>query len=148
LVSEIEPQGPPALPSMERLVSDFINRGTEVSGRKQETLSEYWRWVVYTYGPSLLEALGTFRFLMTELVPLQLILETRGGLPSAEGGPGESGLGLADIPAASAIPDPRQQVLGLRQRIEELKKIAPPRVIPPGHSGTGPGGTGKEDIPF
>jgi hypothetical protein len=33
--------------------------------------------VVYTYGPSLLEALGTFRFLMTELVPLQMILEGR-----------------------------------------------------------------------
>jgi hypothetical protein len=51
--------------------------------------------VVYAYGPSLLEALGTFRFLMTELVPLQLILETRGGLPS---GDGEAGVGADGAP--------------------------------------------------
>jgi hypothetical protein len=63
---------------MEQLVKDFIERGSEVSGRRQGRLSPYWRWVVYTYGPSLLEALGTFRFLLTELVPLQLILENRG----------------------------------------------------------------------
>ena len=62
---------------MERLVSDFINRGSEVSGRHQAGLTPYWRWVVYSYGPALLEALGTFRFLMTELVPLQLILDNR-----------------------------------------------------------------------
>ena len=62
---------------MEQLVDDFIRRGGEVSGRGQTGLTPYWRWVVYTYGPALLEALGTFRFLMTELVPLQLILENR-----------------------------------------------------------------------
>ena len=48
-----------------------------MSGRGQEGLSAYRRCVVYTYGPSLLEALGTFRFLLTELVPLQLILENQ-----------------------------------------------------------------------
>ncbi len=63
---------------MERLVQDFIARGGEVTGRGQSVLTPYWRWVVYTYGPSLLGALGTFRFLLTELVPLQLILENRG----------------------------------------------------------------------
>ena len=72
------PAGPPPLAAMEQLVKDFIERGSEVSGRRQGSLSPYWRWVVYTYGPSLLESLGTFRFLLTELVPLQLILENRG----------------------------------------------------------------------
>jgi hypothetical protein len=85
LVAVIEAAPPPQLPAMEQLVTDFINRGTEVSGRKQGGLSPYWRWVVYTYGPSLLEALGTFRFLMTELVPLPLILEARGGAAELEG---------------------------------------------------------------
>ncbi|HEY7424663.1 MAG TPA: hypothetical protein VH682_10575, partial [Gemmataceae bacterium] len=81
-----EPAGPPPLTAMEQLVEDFIERGGEVSGRRQARLSPYWRWVVYTYGPSLLEALGTFRFLLTELVPLQLILENRGLAAAAEGG--------------------------------------------------------------
>jgi hypothetical protein len=76
-VPRITPSGPAAMPAMERLVSDFISRGSEVSGRTQGGLTPYWRWIVYTYGPALLEALGTFRFLMTELVPLQLILENR-----------------------------------------------------------------------
>jgi len=61
-----------------RILEDFIQRGGEASGRPQEGLGAYWRWVVCAYGPALLEALGTFRFLMTELVPLHLILETRG----------------------------------------------------------------------
>ena len=55
------------------MIQDFIARGTEVAGRKQVTLRAYWQWVVYTYGPPLLESLGTFRFLLTELVPLGLI---------------------------------------------------------------------------
>ncbi len=85
LVLPIELSPPPALPAMENLVNDFIKRGGEVSGRDQAGLSPYWRWVVYAYGPSLLEALGTFRFLMTELVPLELILEQRGAGPELEG---------------------------------------------------------------
>jgi hypothetical protein len=86
IVAVSEPAGPPPLTAMEQLVEDFIERGGEVSGRRQARLSPYWRWVVYTYGPSLLEALGTFRFLLTELVPLQLILENRGLAAAAEGG--------------------------------------------------------------
>ncbi len=83
-VGVTNPTGPPTLDAMEQLVKDFIERGSEVSGRGQVSLSSYWRWVVYTYGPSLLEALGTFRFLLTELVPLQLILENRGLAAPAE----------------------------------------------------------------
>jgi hypothetical protein len=116
LVAEIEPAAPPPLPSMEQLVNDFINRGTEVAGRAQEGLSPYWRWVVYTYGPSLLEALGTFRFLMTELVPLQLILETRGGLPSVEGRANSVALGWEEgraTPAANRHPRETPMVIRL-----------------------------------
>ncbi len=94
VVGTVQPTSPPELTAMEQLVRDFIERGSEVSGHRQTGLSPYWRWVVYTYGPSLLEALGTFRFLLTELVPLQLILENRGLASSAEGGappPGPSG---------------------------------------------------------
>lgn len=61
---------------MEGLVNDFINRGFEVSGKTQQGLSPYWRWVLYTYGPQLLESFGTFRFLMAELVPLQVVYQS------------------------------------------------------------------------
>jgi hypothetical protein len=100
------PSGPPQLDAMERLVQDFIARGGEVSGRGQHGLTAYWRWVVYTYGPSLLGALGTFRFLLTELVPLQLILENRGltaGLGDSDGG-GNAPLSPND-PAPPASPN-------------------------------------------
>jgi hypothetical protein len=73
----LRPAKPAETPSMERLLSDFIARGSKVSGRQQTGLGSYWQWVVYTYGPQLLESLGTFRFLLTELVPLQLIFQSR-----------------------------------------------------------------------
>jgi hypothetical protein len=60
---------------MEALVSDFIRRGSEMSNSHQEGLSAYWRWILYLYGPQILDFLGTFRFLITELVPLQLIIQ-------------------------------------------------------------------------
>jgi hypothetical protein len=58
---------------METLVKDFIERGADLSAGAQKDLSPYWRWVLYIYGPQILEQLGTFRFLITELVPLQLV---------------------------------------------------------------------------
>ena len=60
---------------MEALVNDFIRRGSEMSNRHQAGLSPYWRWILYIYGPQILDLLGTFRFLITELVPLQLIIQ-------------------------------------------------------------------------
>jgi hypothetical protein len=65
--------GPPSTPMLEALVADFIDRGTEVSGQAQPGLSPYWRWVLYTYGPALLDAVGSFRFLLTELVPVPVL---------------------------------------------------------------------------
>jgi hypothetical protein len=73
-----EPAAPEATPGLQALVQDFIARGGEVAGRKQAGLNPYWQWVLYTYGPPLLDALGTFRFLLTELVPLGLVFD-RGG---------------------------------------------------------------------
>jgi hypothetical protein len=64
---------------METLVRDFIARGSGLSAGKQKTLSPYWRWVLYLYGPQIREAFGTFRFLFSELVPLQLITERQVG---------------------------------------------------------------------
>ncbi len=58
---------------LETLVNDFIARGGELSNDRQTTLSPYWRWILYLYGPQILAAFGSFRFLFTELVPLQLI---------------------------------------------------------------------------
>ena len=67
---------PPAqTPHLKALMADFIQRGSELGGREQVSLGVYWQWVVYTYGLPLLDAVGSFRFLLTELVPLPLILE-------------------------------------------------------------------------
>jgi hypothetical protein len=41
--------------------------------------------VVYTFGPQLLAALGTFRFLIMELVPSQVIVQHRIGSSSLSG---------------------------------------------------------------
>ena len=58
---------------MKTLLNDFIARGSEISASQQSSLAPYWRWILCTYGPQILERFGTFRFLITELVPLQLI---------------------------------------------------------------------------
>jgi hypothetical protein len=79
-IRTLAPKKPDSTPAMERLLADFIARGTKVKGRKQVGLSAYWQWIVYTYGPQLLDELGTFRFLLTELVPLGLIHQHRSGV--------------------------------------------------------------------
>ena len=48
-----------------------------MSGTSQHDLGAYWRWILYTYGPQIVDRFGSFRFLITELVPLQLILQGR-----------------------------------------------------------------------
>jgi hypothetical protein len=62
---------------MKTLTDDFIQRGQTISAGKQKGLSSYWRWILYTYGPQILQKFGTFRFLIPELVPMQLIGEQR-----------------------------------------------------------------------
>jgi hypothetical protein len=73
LLEEVTPAGPQPNQVMETLVTDFIERGSQISMGGQDSLSAYWRWIVYLYGPQIREQLGTFRFLITELVPAQLI---------------------------------------------------------------------------
>jgi len=75
LTTEIRASEPATNQVMEALVQDFIRRGSELSNSRQAGLSAYWRWILYIYGPQLLDFLGTFRFLITELVPLQLIMQ-------------------------------------------------------------------------
>ena len=70
---KLSPLAPKSTPVMQGLMNDFIDRGTEVSGKKQNSLGIYWQWLLYTYGYQLLDSFGTFRFLMTELVPLESI---------------------------------------------------------------------------
>ena len=77
LFDEITPQSPVSTRVMEALVQDFVARGGEISGGRLGGLSPYWRWIVYSYGLQILDTFGTFRFLITELVPVQLILQKR-----------------------------------------------------------------------
>ena len=69
----IEPSEPEANSVLSSLTADFIARGGEVHANEQSGLSAYWRWILALYGPQILERCGSFRFLFTELVPLQLI---------------------------------------------------------------------------
>jgi Reverse transcriptase (RNA-dependent DNA polymerase) len=76
---------------METLVTDFISRGADLSHGKQKTLSAYWRWILYLFGPQILDAFGTFRFLFSELVPLQLIIARQSGDDDTLSVDGETG---------------------------------------------------------
>jgi len=78
-LAEVTPGAPEKRAVMETLVADFIARGSELSSGKQHDLSTYWHWVLYSYGPQILERFGTFRFLETALVPQQLIVERQLG---------------------------------------------------------------------
>lgn len=78
-LTEVTPVAPEEQSVMETLVTDFIERGVELSSGKQHDLSTYWRWVLYIYGPQILDRFGTFRFLETALVPQQLIMQRQLG---------------------------------------------------------------------
>jgi hypothetical protein len=104
-VVQIPESGPRPMPAMEALVEDLIRRGSEVSGRVQLELTPYWRWIVYTYGPAVREALGTFRFLLTELVPMSVIVESRGGTLG-----GSLGSEEADTHSTPSEPTPGHEI--------------------------------------
>ena len=74
-IRHIQMKEPKVTKGMEILVKDFIHRGNELGNSEQTTLGAYWQWILYIYGPQILDRLGTFRFLSTELVPLQIILQ-------------------------------------------------------------------------
>lgn len=81
----LKPHYPKKTNVMENLVDSFINRGSKLTSGRQKDLSVYWRWVLYLYGPQILDYFGTFGFLITELVPLQLISEKRMDESSLDG---------------------------------------------------------------
>jgi hypothetical protein len=77
LLQRLKEAEPKETKVMKTLVDDFIQRGQKISAGKQKGLSSYWRWILYIYGPQILQKFGTFRFLITELVPMQLIGDQR-----------------------------------------------------------------------
>jgi hypothetical protein len=77
LLAPLEEAEPKGTKVMKTLTDDFIQRGQTISAGKQQGLAPYWRWILYTYGPQVIEEFGTFRFLIPELVPMQLIGEQR-----------------------------------------------------------------------
>lgn len=80
----VQPAAPAPTKILETLVTDFIARGSLLTSGRQHNLGFYWRWIVYTFGPQILERFGSFRFLITELVPMQLIQQRRIGSDEAE----------------------------------------------------------------
>jgi hypothetical protein len=87
LLEELKEAAPKDTKVMKTLVDDFIQCGREISAGKQKGLAPYWRWVLYTYGPQILQKFGTFRFLIPELVPMQLIGDQRLQDSSLDGRP-------------------------------------------------------------
>jgi hypothetical protein len=82
LLASTHPHGPEPHPSMDVLARDFVSRLSEMKGKaapqaqseaKEAALAPYWRWVLATYGPEVLERFGTYRFLLSALVPLHLV---------------------------------------------------------------------------
>lgn len=73
LLEPLDPVAPADTAATKSLTQDFIARGTTISQGAQTTLTSYWRWILSVYGPEIRERFGTFRFLNTELVPLQLL---------------------------------------------------------------------------
>ncbi len=71
--AKLEPANCDESRTMTALVEAFIRRGKTISGGEQKGLSPYWRWTLSIFGPEILERLGSFEFLLTELVPLHLI---------------------------------------------------------------------------
>jgi hypothetical protein len=82
---EITARQPPFSAELEGRIADFVRRGDELRGKaadpKKTTsqlrhrLSFYWQWVVALHGPTLLEQLGTFRFVEASRVPFGAIIE-------------------------------------------------------------------------
>jgi hypothetical protein len=101
LLELVHPIEPSETKVMKTLVNDFIARGKEISGGQQEGLDPYWRWILCTYGPEILQRFGSFRFLIAELVPLQLIgqqLVRDSSLADNEHSTNESSAPREDIP--------------------------------------------------
>ena len=67
---------PTSTPATDALVARFLERGKKL-GQAGTKLSPYWRWVLHTLGPDVLEAYGSFELVGTDLVPVELIRGSR-----------------------------------------------------------------------
>lgn len=74
----LEAEQPAASPALDGFVARFVQRGARL-GQASGDLSPYWRWVLTTFGPDILEAFGSFDFVATDLIPVALIRESLGG---------------------------------------------------------------------
>ena len=73
----LAPREPAASPALDGFVARFVQRGARL-GQASGELSPYWRWVLTTFGPDMLDAFGSFDFLATDLIPVTLIRESLG----------------------------------------------------------------------
>ncbi|KAJ3430572.1 hypothetical protein M0812_23583 [Anaeramoeba flamelloides] len=77
LLQEIE-HASPSLSSEQKIrVNDFISRGSEVGGTRRVNLNNYYQWIISFLGEDVISHFGTFRFLITQLVPMQIIISGR-----------------------------------------------------------------------
>lgn len=68
----LEPVAPKSTPATEALVQRFLERGRKI-GQPGKDLSGYWRWVLHTLGPDILDAYGSYELVGTDLVPVDVI---------------------------------------------------------------------------
>jgi hypothetical protein len=73
----LEPRLPSPSPTLDGLITRFVERGARL-GQSHGALSPYWRWVLTTFGPDILDAYGSFDFVSTDLIPVALIRESLG----------------------------------------------------------------------
>jgi hypothetical protein len=73
----LEPRLPAPSPTLDGLIARFVERGARL-GQSHGALSPYWRWVLTTFGPDILDAYGSFDFVSTDLIPVALIRESLG----------------------------------------------------------------------
>ena len=71
------PSAPHLAPAMQGLRSEFISRGQRLLNNRNQGLTAYWEWLIQSYGPLLVEHFGAFSFLTNELVPIQLVVQSR-----------------------------------------------------------------------
>jgi hypothetical protein len=70
LLQPLEPM-PPA-DAEDPSIQHFVERGTRL-GRADVALAPHWRWGLHTLGPDILDAYGSYDFIATDLVPVDLI---------------------------------------------------------------------------
>lgn len=88
LLETLTPRTPDHNPRYDGLARDFIKRKAEMKGQATDgELAPYWQWVLSTHGADVLDAFGTYRFLLHELLPIHLLRSGR--QPARQQGDGD-----------------------------------------------------------